>query len=249
MTPQLYVKLTQQIARQTPEAEALEAQAAALQPGIDSAQAWVDSCQASVDAAQAALAEAQAVEGADTTAQQSALDAANATLSAAKDDLAKAKAPQDTALAHARQVRAQIAQCQDEINASGMVMTEQELSDQEKAEIRAEVWERIKAHRDQRKAQGVQVSGKWYHSDADSRIQQLGLVMMGASIPAGLQWKTMDGSFVTMTQQLAGAIFQATAASDMAIFAVAEQHRAALNASADPANYNWRTGWPAVFAG
>ena len=116
------------------------------------------------------------------------------------------------------------------------------------AQQKADIWEQIKAHRDQRKAQGVKVSGKWYHSDADSRIQQLGLVMMGASIPAGLQWKTMDGSFVTMTQALAGAIFQSTAASDMAIFAVAEQHRAALNASADPAAYNWQSGWPATFA-
>ena len=124
-----------------------------------------------------------------------------------------------------------------------------EVAAQRAADVKAMAWEQIKAHRDQLKAKGVQVSGKWYHSDADSRIQQLGLVMMGASIPAGLQWKTMDGSFVTMTQALAGAIFQSTAASDMTIFAVAEQHRAALNASADPANYNWRTGWPAVFAG
>ena len=127
MTPQLFVKLTQQIARQTPEAEALEAQALALQPSIDSAQAWVDSCQASVDSAQAALTEAQAVEGADTTVQQDALNAANATLTTAKDDLAKAKAPQDVATAHAKQIRAQIAACQAQLDASGMTMTQAEI--------------------------------------------------------------------------------------------------------------------------
>lgn len=127
MTPQLFVKLTQQIARQTPEAEALEAQAVALQPGIDSAQAWVDSCQASVDSAQAALTEANATEGADTTAQQEALSAANTTLSTAKDDLAKAKAPQDVATAHAKQIRAQIAQCQAALDASGTTMTQAEI--------------------------------------------------------------------------------------------------------------------------
>lgn len=127
MTPQLYIKLTQQIARQTPEAEALEAQALALQPGIDSAQTWLDSCQASVDAAQAALTEAQAVEGADTTAQQDAVNAATATLETAKSDLAKVKAPQDTATAHAKQIRAQIEQCQAQIDQSGMTMTQAEM--------------------------------------------------------------------------------------------------------------------------
>lgn len=127
MTPQIFVKLTQQIARQTPEAEALEAQALAMQPNIDSAQAWVDSCQASVDSAQAALAEAQAAEGADTTAQQDALNAANSTLSTAKDDLAKAKAPQDAATAHAKQIRAQIAVCRAQLDASGMTMTKAEI--------------------------------------------------------------------------------------------------------------------------
>jgi chromosome segregation ATPase len=127
MTPQIYVKLTQQIARQTPEAKELEAQAAAMQPGIDSAQAWLDSCQASVDAAQTALTEAGAVEGADTTAQQDALSAAQATLESAKADLAKAKAPPDTATAHAKQIRAQIEQCQAQIDQSGMTMTQAEM--------------------------------------------------------------------------------------------------------------------------
>lgn len=114
-----------------------------------------------------------------------------------------------------------------------------------------EIWQRIKAVRDQRKAGGVKVKvgtvNKWFHSDDGSRIQQMGLVMMGASIPAGLQWKTMDGSFITMTQALAGNVFAAAAASDQAIFAVAEGHRVAMEASADPAAYDYSTGWPAIF--
>ena len=127
MTPQLYVKLSAQIDRQTPEAAALEAQAAALQPGIESAKAWLDSCQASHDSAQAALTEAQAIEDADTTAQQDAVKAASDTLEAAKSDLAKAKAPQDIAAAHARQIRDAIAQCQAALNAGGLVMTDAEM--------------------------------------------------------------------------------------------------------------------------
>lgn len=116
------------------------------------------------------------------------------------------------------------------------------------AEIKAAKWKQIKALRDSRKSQGgVKVGTKWFHSDDPSRIQQVGLVMMGAGIPVNTQWKTMDGSFVTMTQTLAGQIFQASAANDMAIFAAAETHKAAMEARADPASYDFSTGWPKAF--
>ena len=248
MDQALYLKLRDQIARQTPEADALEAQAAALQSAIDSAQAWLDSCEFSLVSAQALLTEAQAVEGADTTVQQEAVNASQSSVEAAKTDLAKAKAPQDEATAHAKKIRDAIAQCQAAMDASGVNMTTQEAMDYELAQSRAQVWERIKAHRDAVKSQGVQVAGKWYHSDADSRIQQLALVMMGASVPP-VAWKTMDGTFVTMSQALAGQIFQATATRDMAVFSAAEQHRAAVNASTAPAAYDFSAGWPAGFVG
>lgn len=117
------------------------------------------------------------------------------------------------------------------------------------AEQKAAKWEAIKAERDRRKGAGYKVGTLWFHSDADSRIQQIGLVIMAASVPAGLQWKTLDGSFVAMTPVLAGQIFNAAAANDQAIFAKAEQHKAAMEASADPAGYNFTTGWPAVYGG
>lgn len=115
------------------------------------------------------------------------------------------------------------------------------------AAARARIWEAIKAERDRRKAGGVQVAGKWFHSDDPSRIQQIGLVMMGASIPPGLSWKTMDGSFVTMTQTLAGQVFGAVAALDQAAFTAAETHRAAMEAAEDPTAYDFSTGWPTVY--
>lgn len=124
----------------------------------------------------------------------------------------------------------------------GDVSSSQKLSDQ------ATKWELIKAERDRRKLEGgYKVGTKWYHSDTSSRIQQLGLVMMGAALPANLYWKTMDNSFILMTQTLAGQIFQSAAASDMTIFTVAEQKKAAMLASADPANYDHLTGWPLIY--
>ena len=115
------------------------------------------------------------------------------------------------------------------------------------AQAKSAKWESIKAERDRRKAGGVKIGDKWFHSDDASHIQQLGLVMMGANLPAGLQWKTMDGSFITMTPALAQQVFTGQAASEQAIFTVAEQHRVAMEASADPTSYDYSTGWPKIF--
>lgn len=116
------------------------------------------------------------------------------------------------------------------------------------AQRQAAAWERIKHERDRRKSLGVKVGEHWFHSDDPSRIQQLALAMMGAAIPAGLQWKTLtltsDSVFVEMTPALAQSIFQATAASDAAIFAAAESHRMAMEASDSPESYDCDAGWP-----
>jgi len=112
----------------------------------------------------------------------------------------------------------------------------------------AKKWNDIRAERERRtRTGGYLVGAKWFHSDPDSRIQQIGLVMMGASIPAGLQWKTMDGSFITMTPTLAAQVFAAAAASDQAIFAKAEEHNAAMLQSETPETYDHLGGWPKVY--
>lgn len=118
-------------------------------------------------------------------------------------------------------------------------------------ERRAAAWERIKAHRDELSNTGgykVVVGGvdKWFHSDAKSKIQQLGLVLAGAAVPA-VQWKTMDGTFVTMSQALADQIYQAAMTQDSTIYQVAENHRVAMEAAPDPDAYDFSGGWPATF--
>lgn len=117
--------------------------------------------------------------------------------------------------------------------------------------VQSPSWEAIKWERDRRKLEGgYLVAGKWYHSDAFSRIQQLGLVLLGANIPAGLQWKTLDGSFVTMTQQLAGQIFAAAAILDAALFKAAEVARKELEALPleEQSSYDMsKIPWPASY--
>jgi len=95
--------------------------------------------------------------------------------------------------------------------------------------IRERLWEKIKNRRDEVKNNGgCLVQGKWFHSDSDSKQQQIALVIMGANIPANLQWKTLDGSFATMTQALASELFAAQVMREQVIFGVAESKRAAI---------------------
>lgn len=114
--------------------------------------------------------------------------------------------------------------------------------------IRIELWERTKAERDHRTyTGGYLASGKWFHSDTFSRSQQLGLVLMGANIPSGLMWKTMDGSFIEMTQSLAQEIFQAAVTSDSNFFSYAESLRQQIENIEDPESISIFTGWPPIF--
>lgn len=116
------------------------------------------------------------------------------------------------------------------------------------ADQQLRAWELIKNERDRRmKTGGYQVASSWFHSDEFSRSQQQGLVLLGDSIPPDLQWKTMDGSFVTMTKDLAQQIFAASVASDRAIFDAAEQHNTQMLASSTPLEYYYLSNWPKVY--
>lgn len=127
--------------------------------------------------------------------------------------------------------------------------------DAHKATHRAIKWESIKAERSRRENGGVLAGGNWFHTDSDSRIKIMGLVILGANIPADQVWKTMakDGNgqpiFVPMNRDLANQIFLAVADLDKLTYAKAEQHRIAMEAAADPAVYDMTTGWPAIFGG
>jgi hypothetical protein len=116
------------------------------------------------------------------------------------------------------------------------------------AEIADEKWEAIKVERDRRtEIGGYKVDTKWFHSDQKSRSQQLGLALLGTNIPTNLLWKTMDGSFVAMTQTLAQQILFSAATSDQNVFATAEAKRVVIDASDDPAAYDVTVGWPKIF--
>lgn len=148
----------------------------------------------------------------------------------------------------------------DVVNGRVVVVPKQAPTD---AEIKATKWEHIKAERDRRKAGGFKVGTQWFHSDADSRIKHLGLkdkardlLAAGGAMTDSLvilgqpvRWKTMDGSFTNVTAQLAFDIVSAAGDLDARLFAVAETHRVAMEAAADPAAYDFSAGWPETFGG
>jgi hypothetical protein len=109
---------------------------------------------------------------------------------------------------------------------------------------RAEVWERIKEHREAVKIGGVQVDGHWYHTDADSRLQQLALRDAGDALPQGIHWQTLSGVVVEMTPALAEQLRLAPYLRDLQAHAVAKAHRAAMELAPDPREYDFSAGWP-----
>lgn len=114
------------------------------------------------------------------------------------------------------------------------------------------LWVAIKDRRNLRKASGVYVQGNWFHTNDTSRIQFLGLVLLGAGMPTGIMWKTMTGVFVEMTPALAGAIFTQISIQDTQTFSVAEAHYAAMLGYPDPNTYDFESPdctppWPQVF--
>lgn len=137
------------------------------------------------------------------------------------------------------------------ISPNQVLPSKQDLDDKLLLLRREVMWRKIQVERDRRKHDGgYRVGTDWFHSDDTSRIQQIALTMMGASMPSGIMWKTMANTMVPMTPTLAQQIFQAAVASDAALFAVAEQHRLAMLQLDNPETYNYLTGspaWPKVF--
>lgn len=116
------------------------------------------------------------------------------------------------------------------------------------------IWEAIKYIRDTILQDGVKVSvdgvNKWFHTDVYSRTQWLGLIILGPNIPANIQWKTMDGSFIILTQTIVQQIFSAIQVKELTAFQKAEVLRAEVNAATDLStveSIDFLTGWPESF--
>lgn len=134
-------------------------------------------------------------------------------------------------------------------------------------QIKNEKWEKIKLIRDTKKLQGFLFKNAldnnaeyWIHSDEASRIQHLGLVLAAVlallnvtPFPTNQNWKTLsklpDGSpkELLLNPQVVLLMFGSEMKFEGEMFAIAKAHKANLDASRDPLNYDISTGWLTTF--
>lgn len=116
-------------------------------------------------------------------------------------------------------------------------------------------WLKIKTMRDARKSGGFKVGLKWFHSDEPSRAQY-GILLTTAlekllldSYVLNAAWKDMSGVKEPLTVGILRQIRDAGLTLEATLFAVAEAHRASMEAALNPETYDFSTGWPATFGG
>lgn len=124
------------------------------------------------------------------------------------------------------------------------------------------IWEAIKRERDGIRTEGgVLVGANWFHTDNASRIKWLGLKDSARDVLANggagtdqlfvdgkkVMWKTMAGTWMLVTVQLALDVVEAVKVLDSRLFTAAETHFAAMSVATDPNAYDYSTGWPARY--
>ncbi|EPZ9322162.1 DUF4376 domain-containing protein [Salmonella enterica] len=115
-------------------------------------------------------------------------------------------------------------------------------------EIKAQKISKIKLLRDLVTADYIIVDGNHFHSDANSRIQQMSLTRMGQAkqVPTGLMWQTKNNGLIPLTNEIAAQFESVTMDHDMRQFANAQRHIAAVEALEDiqaVQEYDYSTGW------
>lgn len=115
------------------------------------------------------------------------------------------------------------------------------------------IWDAIRGERDRRRFDGgVQVGQHWYLSNSVATGEYSVLLQISAGLPDTTvlrqNWRTMDGGLVDMTPALARQIINAGFARVAEIDDAAQAHKAAMEASGDPASYDYSAGWPQTYA-
>lgn len=116
------------------------------------------------------------------------------------------------------------------------------------AGMKADKIRKIKTQRDEVTSDYISIDGNHFHSDANSRIQQLSLTKMGQAkkVPKGLMWQTKNNGLITLTNEIAAQFESVTMDHDMRLFANAQSHIEAvevLDGIQAVRDYDHSTGW------
>ncbi|MCU7119856.1 DUF4376 domain-containing protein [Salmonella enterica] len=115
-------------------------------------------------------------------------------------------------------------------------------------DAKSQIIQMIKTRRDVITADYIVIGDYHFHSDANSRIQQMSLTRMGQAkqIPKGLMWQTKNLGPLELTNEIAAQFESVTMDHDMRLFANAQRHIAAIEALEDTQavqEYDYSTGW------
>ena len=110
-----------------------------------------------------------------------------------------------------------------------------------------QAWIRIQQERERIRLGGILVSNKWFHTDNDSLIKYLSLLMAGTNIPPNIMWKTMDGSKQLMTTEIVRDIYNIAMIFDQTVFNHAETLKELMLVCEDPETFDVTLGWSAIY--
>ncbi len=146
----------------------------------------------------------------------------------------------------------------------GEVVPTEDLATERKAEAKLQAWEAIKVFRDNRLLTGgYPAAGHWYYSDLIARSQHLGNARKADRVEAAegdmsanlvnsedepVVVKSMDNGYTGVSATLAHQIMNAAEVQEMATYKAALIHKSTMEASADPAAYDFKSsGWPDIY--
>lgn len=107
-------------------------------------------------------------------------------------------------------------------------------------------WLFIKRRRYKATVSGVYVASidKVFHTDDVSVIQYNNIGnMIALGIYEPIQWKVMDNTWITMTEEVFKELQKAMVQNTNRIYQVAEEHKAKMMESDNPEEYDYSTGW------
>lgn len=110
-------------------------------------------------------------------------------------------------------------------------------------------WEEIKTLRADKAFEGVYIASvdKTFASDTVSRLQYLTLLQLEDETIEQIQWKTVDNSYVPLNRSLLLEINRALIERDNANHLASQAHLNALKQAEKPLEYDFSTGWSAIY--
>ena len=117
---------------------------------------------------------------------------------------------------------------------------------------RHELWEAVKAKREEILVSGVYVKslGKWFHTDSVTQLAYTRAKEYFDIKPdSEIQWKTMDNTFVTLNKEKLGDVVVAIFEKSQEVYKAAEIHKHKIQTSVDLENYSADAGWVETYKG